>query len=248
MVHKFCFAGLLVVFSSAVCSGQTLTRTWTHSTSHAYAWIDLAGEDYDDDSGAGNTNVNARVEDYNDTTNLLGYGYAEADAEVTISPPNQAAHAVEVSGYTSVDSYLSGGFYNGSGAWSPGFTSHFNAQGHANVQVSGNGAVGHYVSVMLDVGSTVATGSVYGWATVGDYQLSYSWSGGDLDVEVFKNGARINWYSVGGNSSGQYVVSETFGQTVTHGEHLQIQAHAIVIDDSNPEQIDKLVTVLAGST
>lgn len=247
MVHKFCLAGFLLVLSSTVCSGQTLTRTWTNSSSHAYAWIDLAGEDFDDDSGAGNTSAKARVQDYSDTTNASGYGYCEADVDAVISPPNQAVHAVQVSGYTSVDSVYSDGYYNTNEVWSPGYTTHFNASGQANVQVTGNGAVGHFVSVGIDVGTPVAEGTIYGWATVGDYQVSFNWAGYDLSVEIFENGSRIDWYTVAGNSNGQYVITESFGQLVTNGEGLQVQAYAIAIENRNAEEEDKFVTVMAAT-
>lgn len=247
MLRKLVFVGLVFVFSTSVCYGQSLIRTSTASYSHAYAWINLVGSDIEDDSGTGNTDANARVNDSNDPT--YGTGYSEADVNAFISPGNQTTHAVGISGYTSVLSYMAGGYTTiGTGVWSPGAVQHFNASAQIELQASGAGGVGHYVGVGIDMGSTTAQGSLYGWATVGDFRVTFSWSGGeDMVVEVFENGQYIDWYTTSCNSSGQFVIVETFGQIVSHGDLVPVHAYAMILDNNNKQMIDKIINITAAT-
>lgn len=239
---------VLVAFGG-VSLAQTLTQTAAHTYSHGYAWIDLVGEDVDDDQGGANSSAIAKVVDNHDPNHTTGVGFAEAGISGSVSPAGQSAQGVHLSGYTSVHSYLSAGQWNlGTGQWEAGTVQHFNGSAQAETQVSGNGVLTHFVAIGIDVGSNAADGTIYGWATIGDFRYSFNWIGGsDVEVQVYEAGSLVDWFFTDLSSSGHFSLTEFETQSVSNGDQIPIHAYAVAIDDNNFDEIDKIVTVMAAS-
>ncbi len=246
MLARFALATCIIAASCNVTFAQgNLTRTSTYTSSSAYAWMHLTDEDSDSDQGTGNTSASALAEDYSDPS---GWGYSSADVNSLAGPANQTYQAARVQGNTSTNSILSGGIYDHTGTnWQPGTIQSFIGSVETNNTVVAAGTVEHFVNFAFNAGSNTAVGSMYAWATIGNHQVTFSWSGGDsLTVTVYVDGSQQTSFDIDA-SNGLFTYVDTFDQTVSAGEAIDVDVYCVLVDDRNYPHRDKNLALIAAA-